>query len=110
MIRVRLDRSLAVPEFFQLAGQSDLIRKAIEDKCATTVGNWGISASNLKEILFPLPPLAEQHRIVEKVNELMQLCNQLEASLTHGANARGRLLDILLHEVLAPAKEIEEAA
>jgi len=35
----------------------------------------------IKEIKIPLPPLAEQKRIVAKVDELMKLCDQLEVSL-----------------------------
>ena len=50
---------------------------------------------------FPLPPLAEQHRIVAKVDELMALCDQLEASLAARDQTRHRLLDALLHKALA---------
>jgi type I restriction enzyme S subunit len=54
---------------------------------------------------IPLPPLAEQNRIVARVDELMALCDQLEAQLTAtGADSR-RLLEAVLHEALAPALE-----
>ena len=38
-----------------------------------------ITLSHLKQSPVPLPPLAEQDRIVAKVDELMDLCNDLEA-------------------------------
>ncbi len=57
------------------------------------------------------PPLAEQHRIVAKVDALMALCDQLEASLDASSTTRRRLLDALLAEALAPAEDRElEAA
>jgi type I restriction enzyme S subunit len=40
-----------------------------------------LSANSVQLYIFPLPPLAEQKRIVAKVDELMKLCDQLEASL-----------------------------
>lgn len=67
----------------------------------------------LKRILgarLPLPPLAEQHRIVAKVEALMALCDQLEASLTTTATTRSKLLNALLHEALEPAADELEAA
>jgi type I restriction enzyme, S subunit len=112
LIRVRVARQLVLPLFLQIAGDTDIVRREVEAACATTVGNWGISASNLKEIRFPLPPLAEQYRIVAKVDALMALCDRLEASLADAAATRRRLLDALLAEALAPAEApgLEEVA
>ena len=59
---------------------------------------------------MPLPPLAEQHRIVAKVDELMALCDRLEASLDQSAATRRRLLDALLHEALDATAGALEAA
>lgn len=41
------------------------------------IGIQGLSSGALHNIWVPLPPLAEQHRIVAKVNELMQYCEEL---------------------------------
>lgn len=70
----------------------------------------GLNLGTLRELPIPLPPLAEQHRIVAKVDELMALCDRLEASLTAGETARSRLLDALLHEALEPSVDRLEAA
>ena len=61
-----------------------------------------INDADFSILPFPLPPLAEQHRIVAKVNELMGLCDRLEASLATGNDTKQRLLDALLHEALEP--------
>lgn len=37
-----------------------------------------INTDMLKNMAIPLPPLTEQQRIVQKVDELMQLCNKLD--------------------------------
>jgi type I restriction enzyme, S subunit len=59
--------------------------------------------SDVTDFLVPLPPLAEQHRIVAKVNELMALCDQLEASLTTAQTEASRLLESVLHHALQDA-------
>ena len=65
-------------------------------------GQANVNGTALKHMLVPVPPLAEQHRIVAKVHELMALCDQLEASLVTDNDTRRRLLDALLHEALEP--------
>ena len=108
LIRVRVDPFKALPEFVRIAGESDIVRQQVEAFCATTVGNWGISASKLKKVVFPLPPLAEQHRIVAKVDELMAVCDRLEASLAGGEETRGRLVEAVLGGVLEADGNYEE--
>lgn len=68
----------------------------------------GISRQDVDQFVFALPPLAEQHRIVAKVDELMALCDQLEAQLTITETDGRRLLEAVLHEALIPA--LKEAA
>jgi type I restriction enzyme S subunit len=75
--------------------------------CATGIAQKTVPLSGLRKLLIPLPPLAEQHRIVAKVDALMALCDRLEASLTATAATRRSLLDALLAEALAPAKALE---
>jgi type I restriction enzyme S subunit len=57
----------------------------------------------------PIPPLAEQHRIVSKVEELMAVCDEFERALASAQTERARLLDALLHGALdesrAPVSE-----
>lgn len=58
--------------------------------------------------VFPLPPLAEQHRIVTKVDELMALCDQLEQQQTNSLEAHQTLVEALLR-TLVDADSAESA-
>jgi type I restriction enzyme S subunit len=48
------------------------------------------------QIAMAVPPLAEQHRIAAKVDELMALCDQLEQQQTHSLEAHQTLVETLL--------------
>ena len=85
-------------------GRAELVERAYG------AGKPGLNLDNIRSLSIPLPPLAEQHRIVAKVDALMALCDRLEASLTATAATRRRLLDALLAEALAPGETELEAA
>ena len=58
-----------------------------------------VSLKFLREYLVPLPPLAEQHRIVAKVDALMALCDALESRLKERAGVQGRLAGAVVKQV-----------
>ena len=65
--------------------------------------NDNISMGDITGFYIPLPPLAEQQRIVAKVDELMALCDQLEQQSEHQLDAHMQLTDTLLGTLLQPA-------
>ena len=60
-----------------------------------------ISLADVNGFPIPLPPLAEQHRIVARVDALMALCDQLEVGLKSTDTTRSRLLDAILYSALS---------
>jgi type I restriction enzyme S subunit len=54
---------------------------------------------SLSEYSIPLPPLAEQKRIVAKVDELMALCDRLQAQELAAKKSAANLLDAAIHEL-----------
>ena len=60
-----------------------------------------LSTVQINETLFPLPPLAEQKRIVAKVGELLRLCDELESRLAQSETLGAQLLDSTIRQLLA---------
>lgn len=59
----------------------------------------GVSVNKFQEILFPLCPLAEQKRIVAKIDELMDLCDNLENQIDQATAKQTDLFDAVLAKV-----------
>jgi type I restriction enzyme S subunit len=62
----------------------------------TGVAITRVTLSKLNVALVPLPPLAEQSRIVTRVEELMRLCDALEAKAQLQAAQHAQLVSTLL--------------
>jgi type I restriction enzyme S subunit len=90
------------PDFLEVVLNSPFITD-IAKACTTGGAAPRVNMSTVRAYPIPLPPLAEQHRIVAKVDELMALCDRLETSLAAATATRRRLLEALLAEALAPA-------
>lgn len=69
-----------------------------------------VSLGRFRCIAVPLPPLAEQHRIVAKVDELMAICDQLEAQITAREQYSRRFLESVLADALAPGINLSAEA
>ncbi|MCC5049615.1 restriction endonuclease subunit S [Xanthomonas campestris] len=64
-----------------------------------------ISTNQVAGMPFALPPLAEQHRIVAKVDQLMALCDQLKARLGEARQVHGNLANALIGQALNNEKK-----
>ena len=70
----------------------------------STIGMTGaqlphITGDSVPRYEIPLPPLAEQHRIVAKVDALMALCDALESRLKERAGVQGQLAGAVVKQV-----------
>ena len=79
-----------------------------------TAGQENISLTQTQNMRFPLPPLAEQQRIVEKIQEAFteidSIENNKELLKTHIKQARQKILDLAIHGKLVPQNKTDEPA
>lgn len=64
------------------------------------ISNQDLGLTRMVTITLALPPLPEQHRIVAKLDELMQYCDQLEAGIRQSQQHNEQLLQQVLREAL----------
>jgi hypothetical protein len=92
--RDRYNRTVAVctvgGAFFNLLGTGK----------STSMNN--VTRGDLLRKPIPLPPVAEQAAIVERVNELMTMCCALDMEIKRSRNNAADLLQAVLKEAFAP--------
>ena len=92
---------LVLPKYQWIALRSPFMVASVEEKMRGQAYP-AINAADFAILPFPLPPLAEQHRIVAKVDELMALCDRLEAARAEREATRDRLAAASLARLNAP--------
>ena len=79
MMKIRVTTSVDV-DFVHLAMSQDAARDFLRARASGTSGSMPkINQTTLRSLPLPIPPLAEQKRIVAKVDELMAEVDRLEA-------------------------------
>ncbi|MGE8178789.1 restriction endonuclease subunit S [Pseudomonas fluorescens] len=93
---IRIGRLDAIfPDFTKVFLGSQLYWKQLYANSMGT-GQPNVNGTALKGLLIPLAPMEEQHRIVAKVDELMTLCDRMEAQQTDAESAHAQLVQALL--------------
>jgi len=99
LIRLRANEEVILPDYLVFVLSSRKVRSQIEELGKTTAGNIGISGSNIKSFMIPVPPLDEQRRIVAYLDSVQARL----ASLRALQSATGEELSALLPSVLDKA-------
>lgn len=100
-IRMRLNNGWISSEFCALLGESDLVRSAIKNLFITTAGQKTVNQAHIGSLTFGLPPLAEQTRIVVRVESLRRLCADLRQRLMTARSRQAKLAQALVEEQYA---------
>jgi type I restriction enzyme, S subunit len=87
--------------FFNFYNNSNYARNFYEKEASgTSTSMRNISRNQIHELPVPIPPFAEQKRIVSKVEQFMNICNELEAKLTQSQSDSEKLINAALQKLL----------
>lgn len=107
LIRIQASRQLFLP-FIKLFFESPVYWMQLKNGTRGT-GQPNVNAKTLGQMAVPIPPFAEQHRIVAKVEELMEVCDKLEAWISNIGTTGRQLLETTIYEALQARAPLEES-
>ena len=108
---IKFPKEHLLSEYLHLVLHSPLLTNQFKQIKAGGSHTNKLNLNDIPKLVIPLPPLAEQHRIVAKVDELMTLCDRLEQEQTDSLEAHKTLVETLLRTLTeAPdAKAAQQA-
>ena len=102
---------LVESEYFHALILSSYFAKSMK---ITGSGREGLPKYSLEQMAFPLPPLAEQHRIVAEIEKWFSLIDIIETGKddlqTTIKQAKSKILDLAIHGKLVPQAPNDEPA
>ena len=100
LIRLRLHPDVAL-NFFAQVWNSATIRQQVESTARTTAGIHKVNQQDILMCTVPLPPLAEQRRIVAEVERRLSVIQQAEATVEASLQRAERLRQSILKRAFA---------
>ena len=102
-----------LPQYFQLVYMSSYVQIILTTECVGATLN-NLNQSVLSQILFPLPPLAEQKRVVARTKYMLSIITTLDNEQyslhTTIKQAKAKVLDLAIHGKLVPQDPNDEPA
>ena len=98
-IRFRIDKNKLLPRYFLYVANSGEGRAYLRSSLSTSAGQNTINQTSIKNLIFKLPPLAEQAEIVRRVEALFALADDIEQQ----SRAAAERVVLLTQSVLAKA-------
>jgi type I restriction enzyme S subunit len=80
--------------------KTDSLLDVIFSQATGTANQANIGKGAILNALLPLPPFTEQNAIVQKVNQLMSLCDQLEQHIESSQRHASQLMESLVRGVV----------
>ncbi|HBK7311775.1 TPA: restriction endonuclease subunit S [Vibrio cholerae] len=99
-IRMRFPVECYMPSFLSLLGSSSIIREKIADLFISTAGQKTVNQTHISSLITVLPPIKEQLRIINKVDELLSICNQLKVRLKESKSTQLQLTDTIVKQAI----------
>jgi type I restriction enzyme, S subunit len=103
MMKLRVSSAFDVG-YIHLAMSNEIARDFLRSRASGTSGSMPkINQATLKSLPIPIPPLAEQRRIVAKVDQLMALVDHMETQLESCGATAANLIRAVVSELTAEA-------
>jgi len=99
MMQIRPKEPLFSPYIMWAMNSRFVYSQAVHDTGGSTSPH--INMKDIRRFLLPVPPVAQQKRIVAKVEHLMKLCDDLEAKMRRAEDRASRLVEAVVREMVA---------
>lgn len=100
---IRVMSKFVYPQYVLIYFANPTVQSIIEEQASGTTKQKELATSTIKQYCIPLPPFAEQQRIVAKVDELIALCDKLETAENELDALENNLIENLPKSILQAA-------